>query len=111
MYRIPLTLNRYIDFIINRILLLMKIRRTWMAVKVMGQPLDHYELNRFSDPQDGNWRKLSEVIADLCISARQGTKAHTDSRSNLEPEATRPRNLTPPPAMGVVFSGSNNSGI
>jgi hypothetical protein len=75
-----------------------------------GQPLDHYELNKFSDPKDGNWRKLSGVIADLCISARQGTKAHEDSRSNLEPGATRSRNLTPP-AMGVVFSGSNNSGM
>ncbi|PQE27705.1 WD40 YVTN repeat-like-containing protein [Rutstroemia sp. NJR-2017a WRK4] len=73
-----------------------------------GQPLDHYELNKFSDPKDGNWRKLSEVIADLCISASQGIKAYTDSRSNLEPGATRSQNLTPP-AMGVVFSGSNNS--
>ncbi|PQE28653.1 And nb-arc domain-containing protein [Rutstroemia sp. NJR-2017a WRK4] len=27
-----------------------------------GQPLDHYELNKFSDPKDGNWRKLSGVI-------------------------------------------------
>ncbi|PQE23326.1 WD40 YVTN repeat-like-containing domain protein [Rutstroemia sp. NJR-2017a BBW] len=42
-----------------------------------GQPLDHYELNKFTDPKDGNWRKLSG-------------------------------NLTPP-AMGVVFSDSNNS--
>ncbi|PQE16458.1 WD40 YVTN repeat-like-containing protein [Rutstroemia sp. NJR-2017a WRK4] len=73
-----------------------------------GQPLDHYELNKFSDPKDGNWRKLSGVIADLCISASQGTKAREDSRSNLEPAATRSQNLTPP-AMGVVFSGSNNS--
>ncbi|KAM3074501.1 hypothetical protein ACMFMG_002697 [Clarireedia jacksonii] len=75
-----------------------------------GQPLDHYDLNKFSDPKDGNWRKLSGVIADLCISARQGTEAHEDSRSNLEPEAIRPQNLTPPD-RGVVFSGSNNSGM
>ncbi|PQE18240.1 vegetative incompatibility het-e-1 protein [Rutstroemia sp. NJR-2017a BBW] len=67
-----------------------------------GQPLDHYELNKFSDPKDGNWRKLSWVIADLSIKARE------DSRSNLEPGAIRSQNLTPP-AMGVVFSGSNNS--
>ncbi|PQE16118.1 WD40 YVTN repeat-like-containing domain protein [Rutstroemia sp. NJR-2017a BBW] len=72
-----------------------------------GQPLDHYELNKFSDPQDGNWRKLSGVIADLCISARQGTKAHEDSRSNLEPAATRSQNLTPPD-RGVVFSDQEN---
>jgi hypothetical protein len=29
-------------------------------------PLDHYQFNKFSDPEDGNWRELSEVITDLC---------------------------------------------
>ncbi|PQE24884.1 WD40 YVTN repeat-like-containing protein [Rutstroemia sp. NJR-2017a WRK4] len=55
-----------------------------------GQPLDHYELNKFSDPKDGNWRKLS------------GSKQF-GAWGNKVPESY------PPPAMGVVFSGSNNS--
>ncbi|PQE16302.1 hypothetical protein CJF32_00006175 [Rutstroemia sp. NJR-2017a WRK4] len=77
-----------------------------------GEPLDYYELNKFSDPKDGNWRKLSWVIADLCVSASQGTKEREDSRNNLKSGvtsgATRSQNLTPPD-RGVVFSGSNNS--
>ncbi|PQE28651.1 vegetative incompatibility het-e-1 protein [Rutstroemia sp. NJR-2017a WRK4] len=75
-----------------------------------GLPLDHYQLNKFSDPEDGNWRELSEVIADLCdntlIHSNQATKDDTNA---LEPEATIGTQKLTPPATGVVFSGSNNS--
>ncbi|PQE05350.1 vegetative incompatibility het-e-1 protein [Rutstroemia sp. NJR-2017a BVV2] len=94
--------DNYKDFIVD------KDSANLDGCESYSQPLDHYELNKFSDPKDGNWRKLSGVIADLCISARQGTKAYEDSRNNLEPGATRFQSLTPP-AMGVFFSGSNNS--
>ncbi|EDN94245.1 predicted protein [Sclerotinia sclerotiorum 1980 UF-70] len=36
-----------------------------------GLPLDHYQLNKFSDPKDGNWRELSDVITNLCDNAHQ----------------------------------------
>ena len=36
-----------------------------------GLPLDHYQLNKFSDPEDGNWKQLSGVITDLCDNTDQ----------------------------------------
>ena len=31
--------------------------------------LDHYTLNKFSDPEDGNWKKLRSVIHMRCKEA------------------------------------------
>jgi hypothetical protein len=73
-------------------------------------PLDHYQLNKFSDLEDGNWRELSEVITDLYDDTltypNQATP--TDDLNNLGTEAARTPNLTP---GSVIFSGRNNSGL
>lgn len=78
-----------------------------------GLPLDHYQLNKFSDPEDGNWRELSEVITNLCDDALTYPNQATDTkddRKNLGTEAARTQSLTPG-SSSVVFSGSNNSGL
>ncbi|TGO31109.1 hypothetical protein BPAE_0001g00030 [Botrytis paeoniae] len=62
-----------------------------------GLPLDHYQLNKFSDPEDGNWRQLSEVITDLCDNAgqvlakRKNDQPSTSKENEVRAERKRKR--------------------
>lgn len=55
--------NKTLDFIVD------EKSATLQSWPTYGLPLDHYQLNKFSDPEDGNWQRLCGVISDLCEAA------------------------------------------
>ncbi|EDN93035.1 hypothetical protein SS1G_08900 [Sclerotinia sclerotiorum 1980 UF-70] len=71
-----------------------------------GLPLDHYQLNKFSDPKDGNWRELSDVITNLCDNAQQELANRKSGNGNRNGYENNSRD------EGASFSGhfSTNGG-
>ncbi|TVY85514.1 Vegetative incompatibility protein HET-E-1 [Lachnellula suecica] len=55
--------NKTLDFIVD------EKSATLQGWPTYGLPLDHYKLNKFSNPEDGNWQRLCGVISDLCEDA------------------------------------------
>ncbi|KAJ8067041.1 hypothetical protein OCU04_004421 [Sclerotinia nivalis] len=43
--------------------------------------LDHYQLNKFSDPKNGNWRELSDIITNICDNAHQLTNRKNGNKN------------------------------
>ncbi|KAJ8058482.1 hypothetical protein OCU04_012670 [Sclerotinia nivalis] len=66
-----------------------------------GLPLDHYQLNKFSDPKDGNWRELSDVITNLCDSALQELASRKSGSGNGNGDGYESNSR----GGGAIFSG------
>lgn len=56
--------------------------RSWPSYPL---PLDHYTLNKFADPDDGNWRVLQRVILDCCEEAAEKMQSREGGELRGEP--------------------------
>jgi len=72
-----------------------------------GLPLDHYSLNKFASPDDGNFKMVQTKIAKLYIRALgRGTGSNNGSRDQTNNSFVQPSSNNPDPGDQHRYAGN-----